>query len=281
MSAAVATQSAPRAGRHRKPSTTHRTLAKTALAGAVVGAPLATAGQAEAAPDSTWDAVAKCESGGNWSIITGNGFQGGLQFTPSTWRAFGGTAFATSANHASREEQIAVAERVLAKQGWNAWPVCSRKAGARGASATERVVAAKAPAKSVGSKPSTQATPVSSGKHALRPAPGTPPLGASAGLPGTNNPVVPAADQLVALPATGPAVPVAAMALGFTPTPTPAPAQATVPVRRTYQVRAGDTLSSIAREQQVVGGWQALYAANRADLADANMIRPGQMLTLG
>jgi LysM repeat protein len=279
MSAAVATLAVPRAGRHRKPSTTHRTLAKTALAGAVVGVPLATTGQAEAAPDSTWDAVAKCESGGNWSISTGNGFQGGLQFTPSTWRAFGGTTFASSANHASREEQIAVAERVLAKQGWNAWPVCSRKAGARGTSATPRVVAADAPAKSVGSKPSTHTTPVSSGKHALRPAPGTPPLGTPTGLPGTNNPVVPAADQLVALPAPGPAVPVAAMALGLTPTPTPAPG--TVPAQRTYQVRAGDTLSSIAQQQHVAGGWQALYAANRAGLADANMIRPGQLLTLG
>jgi len=279
MSAAVAIPPAPGAGRHRKPSTTQRTLAKTALAGAVVGAPLATAGQAEAAPDSTWDAVARCESGGNWSISTGNGFQGGLQFTPSTWRAFGGTAFATSANHASREEQIAVAERVLAQQGWNAWPVCSRKAGARGTSATQRVVPADAPAKSVGSKPSAQTTPVSSGKHALRPAPGTPPLGTSAGLPGTNNPVVPAADQLVALPSPGPAVPVAAMTLGLTPTP--APDQGAVPAQRTYQVRAGDTLSSIAQEQHVAGGWQALYAANRAGLADANMIRPGQVLTLG
>src|SRR6185312_6546446 len=120
-------------GRHRAPSTTGRTIARTALAGAVAGAPLlAAAPAANAAPDSVWDRVAQCESSGNWNINTGNGFFGGLQFTSSTWRAFGGAQFAGSANQASREQQIIVAERVLAGQGWGAWPVCSRKAGATG-----------------------------------------------------------------------------------------------------------------------------------------------------
>jgi hypothetical protein len=141
-------------GRHRKPSTTGNTIAKTALAGAVVSAPLVTAGQAQAAPDNVWDRVAQCESGGNWGISTGNGFQGGLQFTQSTWRSFGGSQFASTANRASREEQIVIAEKVLAGQGWNAWPVCSRKAGARGSSATQRTVAVKAPAKAHPAKPS-------------------------------------------------------------------------------------------------------------------------------
>jgi hypothetical protein len=140
-------------GRHRKPTTTGNTIAKTALAGAVVSAPLVTAGQAQAAPDNVWDRVAQCESGGNWGISTGNGFQGGLQFTQSTWRSFGGAQFASTANRASREEQIAVAEKVLAGQGWNAWPVCSRKAGARGSSATQRAVTVKAPAKAHPAKP--------------------------------------------------------------------------------------------------------------------------------
>jgi LysM repeat protein len=85
-----------------------------------------------------WDRVAQCESSGNWNINTGNGFFGGLQFTSSTWRAFGGNVFADSANHASREQQIVVAERVLAGQGWGAWPVCSRKAGATGEAVTLR-----------------------------------------------------------------------------------------------------------------------------------------------
>lgn len=71
-----------------------------------------------------WDAIAACESGGNWSISTGNGYSGGLQFTPSTWRSNGGSG---SAANASRSEQIRVAENVLASQGIGAWPVCGRR----------------------------------------------------------------------------------------------------------------------------------------------------------
>ncbi|MEZ0364354.1 transglycosylase family protein [Mycobacterium sp. pUA109] len=71
-----------------------------------------------------WDAIAQCESGGNWGIATGNGYYGGLQFTPSTWRANGGSG---SASGASREEQIRVAENVLRTQGIGAWPVCGRR----------------------------------------------------------------------------------------------------------------------------------------------------------
>ena len=78
------------------------------------------------ASGSVWDRIAQCESGGNWHINTGNGFYGGLQFTLSTWHAYGGTGMP---NNASREEQIAVAEKVQAAQGWGAWPVCSGKAG--------------------------------------------------------------------------------------------------------------------------------------------------------
>src|SRR5947209_11422917 len=91
-----------------------------------------TAGTANAASGSTWDRIAACESGGNWSINTGNGFSGGLQFTPSTWRAYGGTAYASSAYKAGRSAQIAVAQRVLAAQGWGAWPACSAKLGLHG-----------------------------------------------------------------------------------------------------------------------------------------------------
>ena len=79
-------------------------------------------------PVSTWDKVAQCESGGNWATSTGNGFHGGLQFTASTWRSFGGSGMP---HQASRTEQIAVAERVLAAQGWKAWPACSHKLGLR------------------------------------------------------------------------------------------------------------------------------------------------------
>ncbi|GAA1387068.1 transglycosylase family protein [Pseudonocardia kongjuensis] len=122
-----------------------RSLLRVAVAGLVtVGATAAIAGTANAAPDSVWDQLAQCESGGNWSINTGNGYSGGLQFAPSTWRAFGGTG---SAHNASRAEQIAVAERVLAAQGWGAWPACSSKLGIRGHAAEPgKRVNASAPA---------------------------------------------------------------------------------------------------------------------------------------
>jgi len=79
--------------------------------------------------EGVWDALAQCESSGNWNTNTGNGFVGGLQFLPQTWFAHGGAAFAASAHLASREQQIAVAERVLDTQGWRAWPACSTRLG--------------------------------------------------------------------------------------------------------------------------------------------------------
>lgn len=117
-------------GKHRGTTSTGRKIARVALTGAVAAAPFAmTLPAANAASQSTWDKVAQCEGSGNWKTNTGNGFQGGLQFTPSTWKAYGGTQYAPSANQANREQQIAVAERVLQAQGPNAWPVCSKKAG--------------------------------------------------------------------------------------------------------------------------------------------------------
>jgi resuscitation-promoting factor RpfA len=101
------------------------TLAAVSAAGLALSATAANA----ATPTSTWDALAQCESGGNWSINTGNGFSGGLQFTSSTWAAYGGTG---SPANASREQQIAVAERVQASQGWGAWPSCSSQLGLNG-----------------------------------------------------------------------------------------------------------------------------------------------------
>jgi resuscitation-promoting factor RpfA len=100
-----------------------------AIAALALGMPLAVAGTANAAPDSVWDRLAKCESGGNWGINTGNGYYGGLQFSSSTWRAMGGSGMP---HQASRVEQIRVAERTLDAQGWGAWPACSRKLGLRG-----------------------------------------------------------------------------------------------------------------------------------------------------
>lgn len=94
-------------------------------------APAAAASAPAVAGGSVWDSIAQCESGGNWAINTGNGFYGGLQFTASTWAAYGGTAYAPTANLATREQQIDVAKKVQAGQGWGAWPACTASLGIR------------------------------------------------------------------------------------------------------------------------------------------------------
>jgi nucleoid-associated protein YgaU len=119
-------------GRHRAPTTgsTLRRRAATVAATAGVAAVAPLLASAPAHADSVnWDAIAQCESGNNWSINTGNGFYGGLQFTQGTWNAYGGGKYASTANRASRSQQIAVAEKVLAGQGIGAWPVCGKRAG--------------------------------------------------------------------------------------------------------------------------------------------------------
>ncbi|AQS70348.1 transglycosylase family protein [Streptomyces pactum] len=105
------------------------------LAGAALLAPLgllAATGGAAAADRGVWDRIAQCESGGDWHINTGNGYYGGLQFAAATWRAYGGTAYAPTADKATKSQQIAVATKVQRAQGWGAWPTCSSRAGARG-----------------------------------------------------------------------------------------------------------------------------------------------------
>ncbi|MEV5053601.1 transglycosylase family protein [Arthrobacter sp. LAR12-1-1.1] len=108
------------------------TLAAVSIAGVALSASAANAAVPATAPASTWDSLAQCESGGNWATNTGNGYSGGLQFSASTWAAHGGTG---SAANASREQQIAVAQRVQASQGWGAWPACAAKLGLRGGAA--------------------------------------------------------------------------------------------------------------------------------------------------
>jgi hypothetical protein len=93
------------------------------------GIGFAGAAPAEAATTTVWDRVAKCESGGNWKINTGNGYYGGVQFAASTWSAYGGRTYADQAHQATKAEQIAIARRVLAGQGASAWPTCGRRAG--------------------------------------------------------------------------------------------------------------------------------------------------------
>ncbi|MET9378411.1 transglycosylase family protein [Streptomyces sp. NPDC002992] len=140
-------------GKHRRPSKATRAVALAGVAGVAVAAPLMTAGSASAATASEWDTVAQCESGGNWSINTGNGYYGGLQFSASTWAAYGGTAYAATADQASKSQQIAIAEKVLAGQGKGAWPSC----GVGLSSASPDTGAVEAPAQQVAPKQERQA----------------------------------------------------------------------------------------------------------------------------
>ncbi|QLH26399.1 transglycosylase family protein [Streptomyces sp. Rer75] len=121
----------PLRGRHRryKPNRISRASLSVTAGGAGIALPLVAAAGANAASSETWDKVAQCESTNNWDINSGNGFYGGLQFTQSTWEAYGGTAYAARADLATKAQQIAVAEKVLDGQGPGAWPVCSGKAG--------------------------------------------------------------------------------------------------------------------------------------------------------
>lgn len=138
-----------------------KTRTATVLAGAALLAPLgllAATGNATAADSGVWDRIAQCESGGDWHINTGNGYYGGLQFSASTWRAYGGTAYASTADRATRSQQIAVATKVQRVQGWGAWPTCSARAGASGAApGADPATAEQAPA-----KPSKPAEPAKS-----------------------------------------------------------------------------------------------------------------------
>ncbi len=108
-----------------------RTMLSTAVLSVATLAPVAFAAPSHAVTTHTWERLAQCESSGRWHINTGNGYYGGLQISPSTWRANGGRRFAALPNHASKRHQIKVAERIKRSQGWGAWPACSARIGVR------------------------------------------------------------------------------------------------------------------------------------------------------
>ncbi|MBV2156068.1 transglycosylase family protein [Kitasatospora sp. SUK 42] len=237
---------------------TRRVIAALGVAGVGLTVPCLTTSTANAASVSTWDAVAQCESGGNWAINTGNGFYGGLQFTSSTWAAFGGTAYAAQANQATKAQQIAVAEKVLASQGPGAWPVCSVKAGLTKGGTPAAVDTSAAATGSTATKPTQGQTQAPAAKPAKPAAPSQDQAQASSGS-AKGNWVQKRQPQ---------AQPQAA-----------APAQAQ---GADYTVVAGDWLSSIADKHNVQGGWQRLYDLNRSTLAEGpDTIYPGQQLSFG
>ncbi|WP_313672979.1 transglycosylase family protein [Mycolicibacterium sp.] len=214
-------------GRHRKPTTSSVSVAKLAVTGAVIGgSSIGLAAAAQAASDDEWDTVAACESSGNWAINTGNGYHGGLQFAPSTWLGFGGGEFASAAHLASREEQIAIAEQVLAGQGRGAWPVCGR--GLSGP--TPRTVTAaqentETPqAAAAAAAPEAPAAPAVPLDNPLPVVPPVPQDGAAPQAP----PLVPAAPAPAPAPAPQAGAPAPA-APAPAPNPAPAPAPAPMP----------------------------------------------------
>ncbi|MFE9252764.1 transglycosylase family protein [Streptomyces sp. NPDC007088] len=235
-------------GRHRRyqPHPLQRASLTVTASGAGLALPLVAAGSAHAATEDTWRKVAACESGNDWDINTGNGFYGGLQFTQSTWKAYGGGAFADRADHASRTQQMAVAEKVLEGQGPGAWPQCGPRAGlARGG-----------PGPGVHPDGAEKAKPVQQ-KHAQ--------TARSKEVPDTR--VKRTAQKTE--PARG---------THANPAATP---QSRAGTARMYTVLHGDSLSGIAEEQRIAGGWEQLYAINRATVgADPDLILPGQHLSL-
>ncbi|WP_225099106.1 transglycosylase family protein [Streptomyces sp. CoH27] len=116
-------------GRHRRPRQAPALLVAAGVTGSAIAIPLLGAASASAADGTTWDKVAECESGGSWSADTGNGYYGGLQISQDDWDKYGGTQYAQSADQASRSQQIAVAEKILADQGTKPWTMCALTAG--------------------------------------------------------------------------------------------------------------------------------------------------------
>ncbi|MET9829993.1 transglycosylase family protein [Streptomyces sp. NPDC006385] len=148
-----------------------RTRTTAVLAGAALLAPLgllAATGNAAAADGGVWDRIAQCESGGNWHINTGNGYYGGLQFAASTWRAYGGTAYAPTADQATKSQQIAVATKVQRAQGWGAWPTCSARAGAYGSAPAAPATGSASSSTPKAAPPAPSQTPERSSGHTNR-----------------------------------------------------------------------------------------------------------------
>ena len=207
---------------------------------------------ANAVDGATWDALAQCESGGNWSINTGNGFYGGLQFTQQSWN---GVGMSGSPATASRAQQIEAGERLLAIQGWGAWPACSAKLGLYGK--TGAAPTYTEPTTTVAAQSQTQQTYTA---PAAQVAPAAP--------------AAQAAPAAVEAPAAAPAAPAVEAPAAAAPVAAPKAAAGT------YTVVPGDSLSLIAAKLGVAGGYQAIAAANTDIIYNVDLIFPGQVLTI-
>lgn len=242
-----------------------KNIKNTIVAGtaAVFGGAALLGAAAPAQAADKWDQLVECEASGNWSANTGNGFSGGLQFTQQTWSAFGGSG---NAANASKDQQKAVAERVLAEQGWGAWPACSAKLGLSGGSGYSGGAAASTPAPAAETQVSTQSveTPAPAAEEA--------PV---AQAPAAEAPV---AEAPVAAQAPAAEAPVAEQAPVVEYTAPAAPVAEQPAVAGAYTVVSGDTLGSIAAAHGT--DWETLFAANPDTVADPNLIFVGQTLNI-
>jgi LysM repeat protein len=291
-------------GRHRKP-TNHTRRLGLATAPIVAAIPMATASPASA-DTSSWDRLASCESGGNWSINTGNGYYGGLQFADGTWDGYGGERFASRADLASRAEQIIVAARLLENSGWGPWPACSSRLGLGSSERREALATAEelrqrynadknggaAQGGAAQSADETQRngdTQQAAQRDRERPVEAEQ---AKADQPKADQPKAdqakadeakadrPKADQSDADRAK--AQERAADARIQTERASRGKHRKVASADGVYVVRPGDTLSAIARKRDIPGGWQNLYKINRRTIGDnPGLIFPGQRLTLG
>ena len=219
---------------------------------------------ANAVDGATWDALAQCESGGNWSINTGNGFYGGLQFTQQSWN---GVGMSGSPATATRAQQIEAGERLLAIQGWGAWPACSAKLGLYGK--TGAAPTYTEPTTTVAAQSQTQQTYTAPAAQAAPAAPAAQAAPAAVEAPAAAQ----AAPAAVEAPAAAPAAPAVEA-------PAAAPVAAPKAAAGTYTVVPGDSLSLIASKLGVAGGYQAIAAANTDIIYNVDLIFPGQVLNI-
>jgi resuscitation-promoting factor RpfA len=280
--------------RHRKPSTARTVALRTVTAGALIGGPaLALAAPASAAPLSVWDSVAHCESTNNWSINTGNGYYGGLQFAQSTWAAYGGLQYAPRADLASKSQQIAVAEKTLAGQGWGAWSCASmvgaygspenRDAGTSGGSSGTTVQTA-APAAATQVQPATRSASSGSGSYTVKS--GDTLSGIASALGTSWQALYNANRSIISNPnwiQVGQQLKTSGSSSSATTTTAPRTSTHVTAASggKTYTVRSGDSLYKIAGNQHVAGGWSGLYNLNKGKISNPNMIQVGQVLSLG
>ena len=241
------------------------TAAALALAG---GAMVMTVAPASAASTGTWDALANCESGGNWSINTGNGYKGGLQFSSSTWAAFGGSG---SANTASKSQQIAVAEKVLASQGWGAWPACSAKLGLSGKSGSIAGSNSSEP-KATTTQQAPKSTTSTPKKSTYKSSEST--------YKSNESTYKSAPKQIKSVPSKS--VTSTGNRVESAPTSSAPTINVNVNVAdsgKNYTVKTGDTLFTIAQDQGL-DSWSDLYSLNHDVVPNADLIFVGQSLDL-